>query len=89
MAQHPCCPCCHNSSTLTVYAPVQSPALRRAVEDLVGCPAFLVHQFRARHHVSSGGLAESRPEAHNLDLAAVDRTWSTLLRVRPMVVLAC
>ena len=51
------------------------------MEDLVGCPAFLVHQFRTRHQVSSGGIAESRPEAHSLDLAAVDHTWSTLLRV--------
>ena len=49
----------------------------------MGCPAFLVQQFRLPHHTSSGGTAEARPEEHGLDLDAVHHGFNTLLRVRP------
>ena len=49
----------------------------------MGCAAFLVHQFRWPHRQPTGDAGEAPPDDHGLDMVAVDRTFSALLRVRP------
>ena len=88
---------CHSSPVLLplrpkclglrcVWSLVQVQALRRAVEDLIGSPAFLVAQFTPPVPRPSGDVV-AQGGTHGLDMSAIDHTFTTLLRVRGLLVL--
>ena len=54
------------------------------MEDLIGSPAFLVAQFTAPAPQPSGEVV-GQGGSHGLDMTAVDRTFTTLLRVRKLL----